>query len=84
MCDGIISSFEPAAIFEPIKMELEDNEVILIKIDINKYDIEEANSIYKNIANQFPHNKCIGIPSGVELSIESIDNLISTLEAMKK
>ena len=55
-----------------------------MKIDINKYDIEEANSIYKNIANQFPHNKCIGIPSGVDLSIESIDNLISTLEAMKK
>ena len=84
MCDGIISSFEPAAIFEPIKMELEDNEVILIKINIDKYDIGEANSIYKNIANQFPHNKCIGIPSGVELSIENIDYLINTLEDMKK
>ena len=84
MCDGIVSSFEPAATFESVKMELADNEALLIKIDIGKYDIEEARSIYNSIVKEFPHNKCIGIPSGVELSVEIIDDLISTLEAMKK
>ena len=59
-------------------------EVLVIKIDTDKYSLEEANKLYNHITKQIPdHIPVIGIPVGVELDIESINYLIKQLEEMK-
>ena len=59
-------------------------EVIVVKIDTDRYDLESASELYTKITSRVPdHIPVIGIPVGVELDVESINYLIKQLEEMK-
>ena len=66
------------------KIQVNPNEVLVVKIDIDKFDCDEANQIFKNIRKNFPINtNMIGIPVGIDLEMKTIDNIIHQLEEMK-
>lgn len=84
MSDGLIGKFEPQA--ELSKISLQPNEVLVVKINTDKIDLEATNDIYKKITLSFPEdnrNQIIGIPIGIDFSIEQIDDMIDYLEEMK-
>lgn len=82
MCDGYISEFSPIA--ELSKIEVKPNEVLVIKVNTDKINIDKANEIFRNIRKEFPINtNMIGIPVGIDLEMEVIDNMIRQLEEMK-
>lgn len=84
MSDGLIGKFEPQA--ELQKISLQPNEVLIVKIDIDKIDLETANNICKQIILSFPEenrNQIIGIPIGIDLDIAQINDMIDYLEEMK-
>ena len=68
-------------------MELKDqNNVIVIKFDTEKYDVKECSDLYRNISEhpKLQQFNIIGIPSGVDMEVDWIDSLIERLENMKK
>ena len=68
-----------------IEIKNKDTDIVVIKFDTNKYDIEKARDIYKElIDNELAEYNCVGIPAGVELEVETIDYLINYLEGLKK
>ena len=68
-----------------IEIKNKDTDIVVIKIDINNYDIEEANNIYNRLINsELAEYNCVGIPTGVDLEVENIDYLINYLEELKK
>ena len=84
MNNGIIETFKPSA--ELSKLTIQPNEIIIIKIDTNKYTLDEAEEIYQQIINDIPEeyqNNIIGIPSGIEMETADIDYLIQRLEYIK-
>jgi hypothetical protein len=87
MLGGLILMSKKCIIDEikSIEVKNKDTDIIVIKIDTNNYDIGEANSIYTSLTtNELSDYNCVGIPSGVELEINSIDYLINYLEGLKK
>jgi hypothetical protein len=57
---------EPGIIIS--KLDLKENDVILITIDIDKYDLEEAYNIFEMIVKAFPDNKVVATFKGIEIS----------------
>ena len=53
------------------KIKLEPDEYLLVKINSNMFDIEEASNIYNTIKSAFPEGaNIIGYPNpGVELQV---------------
>lgn len=61
-----------------------DTDAIVLTFDTKKYSLETCNSIYEKIKKEFPENKVVGIPKGITIEVQSIDNLINYLEECKK
>lgn len=51
------------------KLNLKEDDTILITIDLDKYDLEEAHDIFKLIVNSFPNNNVVTTFNGVEITI---------------
>ena len=49
------------------KLDLKENDVILVTIDIDKYDTPEAYEIFKMIVKEFPDNKIVATFKGIEI-----------------
>lgn len=64
--------------------QTESNEVIIVKIDIDIYDLSEAQSIFTLIRDTLNTQNIIGIPTGVEMSVSEINDAIKYLEDMKQ
>lgn len=83
--NDIISKFEPTV--ELQKLEIKENEILVVKIDANKYDADKAQEIFLKITDTLPESvrtHVIGIPTGIEFEISTIDEMIKILESMKK
>jgi hypothetical protein len=83
--NDIISKFEPTA--ELQKLEIKENEILVVKINANTYDLNKAQEIFSEITNTLPESvrtNVVGIPVGVELETSTIDEMIKILENMKK
>lgn len=50
------------------KIDLKEDDTILVTIDIDRYDVDEAYHISKLMVNSFPNNKVITTFNGVEIS----------------
>lgn len=66
-------------IYELSKLHLDPEDIILIKIDINEFDIEEAEQIFKNFKKVLPNTPMICIPKGVEITAKHKQDLINYL-----
>ena len=53
---------------EKIKTPLPD-EVVIIKFDFTKIDLDTAQAIFSDIKQAFPYNQILGIPKEFELEI---------------
>lgn len=82
MCDtGKTSIIPPIAAFETLKVN--PDEILVVKIDTDYYDLNKAREIYQEITNSLPEGiNCIGIPKGIELDPTTIEDLIKILEEM--
>ena len=82
MCDtGKMSIIPPAATLETLKVN--PDEILVVKIDTDYYDLNKASEIYQKIVNSLPEGiNCIGIPKGIELESTTIEDLIKILEEM--
>lgn len=68
-----------------IEIKNKDTDIVVIKIDTNQYNIEQARSIYDSLVNsELSDYHCVGIPTGIELEAHNIDYLIDYLEGLKK
>lgn len=56
---------EPGIIIS--KLDLKEDDTILITIDRNKWDLDEAYNIFKMMVNSFPNNEVITTFNGVEI-----------------
>ena len=80
---GVYAPILPAA--ELKQLSFNPNDVLVIKIDTDKYKLDEASTIYQEIVSKLPEGlNAVGIPVGIELDVENIDHLIKTLESWKK
>lgn len=53
---------------EKIKTPLPD-EVVVVKFDFTKIDLDEAQAIFSNIEKAFPYNQVLGIPQCCDIEI---------------
>jgi hypothetical protein len=68
-----------------IEIKDKNTDIVVIKIDTSKYNVEDARAIYDELINsELAGYNCIGIPTGVDLEVENIDYLINYLEELKK
>lgn len=67
-----------------LTLKNKDTDAIVLTFDTTKYNIPTCRSIYENIEKEFPENKIIGIPKGITVEVQTIDNLINYLEECKK
>lgn len=56
---------EPGIILS--KLDLKEDDTILVTIDLDKYDLTEAYDIFKIMINSFPDNKVVTTFNGVEI-----------------
>lgn len=82
-----LKKFEPYGEVEHFEYP-KANEIFVVKIDTDKYNLEDANIIYEKIINQLPAGCLVmGLPKGVELEIWDkymIDAMIKELEMAKE
>lgn len=86
MCNnGIIGDFKSIDFnLETLNLSDKNNEIIIIKINTEKYSLEEANVLYTHICEKLPAGTAvIGLPIGIEMEIQLIDDLIHQLEEIK-
>jgi hypothetical protein len=78
---GIVGTYEgiPIEIFDLPK----ENQVWVIKINVDKYGFDGANDIFMSIKNQYPDVPMFGVTSDVDICSVDIDFLISELEKMR-
>lgn len=50
------------------KINLKEDDTVLVTIDLDKYDLDEAYHIFKLMVNSFPNNKVITTFNGVEIT----------------
>lgn len=55
------------------KINLKEDDTILVTIDLDKYDLDEAYHISKLMFNFFPNNKVITTFKGIEIEITNKD-----------
>lgn len=78
-----LKQFEPYGEVEHFEYP-KANEIFVIKIDIDKYNLEDANLIYKRIINQLPTDcLIIGLPKGIDLEIWDEDMINVTIKELK-
>lgn len=65
------------------KLSLQDNDVVVIKVDQDKWNVKEFAPLYHAIKDISP-NPVIAIPDGIYLGTKNIDYMIQYLEDMKK
>lgn len=65
------------------KLSLQDNDVVVMKVDTQKWGVKEFEPLYHAIKDISP-NPVIAIPDGISLGTKNIDYLIQYLEDMKK
>lgn len=66
-----------------IKKELKPNDIIIVKFDIEKWDIEECACKYNEIKEKIRHNPVIGLVDGVELQFEDWERLYQYVMSIK-
>lgn len=55
-------------------------EIIIMRFDIEKLDLDEAYNIYLDIQKKFPEHKVLAIPNGVSLQTldkEELQNIVN-------
>lgn len=57
---------EPGIILS--KLDLKEDDTILVTIDLDKYDLNEAYHIFKLMVNSFPDNNVVTTFNGVEIA----------------
>ena len=78
---GKMSIIPPAATFETLKVK--PDEILVVKINTEYYDLHKAGEIYQEIVNSLPEGiNCVGIPEGIELEPTLVKDLIKILEEM--
>lgn len=65
------------------KLSLQDNDVVVIKVDLDKWRVNEFAPLF-NVIKDISPNPVMAIPDGVRLEAKSIDYMIQYLEDMKK
>lgn len=65
------------------KLSLQDNDVVVIKVDRDKWRVNEFAPLF-NVIKDISPNPVIAIPDGIRLEAKSIDYMIQYLEDMKK
>lgn len=82
MCDNnIMGTIPPIA--ELHKIQVNPDEILVIKVDTNRFDFSEAYSIYTSIKNELPEGvTAIGIPTGIELEASTVQEMIEALEKL--
>ena len=79
MCDNIIP---PVAHLE--KIQVKPDELVVVKFDTDRYDLEDCRTIYQQIIEELPAGvHAIGIPVGIELERTTIEDMIKRLEECK-
>ena len=82
MCDNSITPIIPP-MAELSKIQVKPDEILIIKIDTNRFNVSEACNIYMNIRNNLPEEiTAICIPIGVELEALTVQQTIETLEKL--
>ena len=57
------------------KLELKENDILVMTFDVMEFNIDEIKGIYQRIQNFIPNNKVLAIPQGIELSAISIEQI---------
>lgn len=79
---GVYAPILPVA--ELKQLSFNPNDILVVKIDTDKYKLDEASEIYQEIVSQLPKGlNTIGIPAGIELDIQDIDWMIEELQRWK-
>lgn len=65
------------------KLSLQENDVIVVKVDPTKWDVDKFVPLFNAIKEISP-NPAIVIPDGVYLGTKNIDYMIQYLKDMKK
>lgn len=65
------------------KLSLQDNDVVVMKVDTQKWGVKEFAPLYHAIKDISP-NPVIAISDGISLGTKNIDYLIQYLQDMKK
>ena len=55
------------------------SDVILLKFNIDKIDLNDVFTWFQELKTQFPNNQLIAIPSNIEISLEDRQRLIEYL-----
>lgn len=61
-----------------------NSDIVVVKIDTNRYNLDDANSLYESILARLPGYDVIGIPVGIDLEIQDLDYLINFLTNIKE
>lgn len=70
--------------FDICNLELpKENQVWVIKIDVDKYGLDGAYDIFMSIKNQYPDVPMFGVTSGIDICSMDINFLIEELEKMR-
>ena len=79
MCDKSIS-LETMTAANP-----NNNEIYVIKLNAEQYDLDEIPEIFTTIKNQLPHDSnVVLLPYNVQLEVDDINNVIMYLESVKQ
>ena len=82
MCDNGITAIIPS-MAELSKIQVKPDEILIVKIDTNRFNTSEAYNIYMNIRNNLPEGiTVICIPIGIELEVLTVQETIETLEKL--
>ena len=70
------------------KMKLSDNDIIILRYDLNKCKLEDIYKISSYLRNEFPKHQLIGLPMMFDFDIiskqETIDFLAKTICEINK
>ena len=70
--------------FEMRTLDLpKENQVWVVKINMDKYGIDVASEIFESIKKQYPDVPMVGIASNIDICTMDIDFLTSELEKMR-
>lgn len=79
---GVYAPILPAA--ELKQLSFNPNDILVVKIDTDRYSLDKASEIYQEIVSHLPKDlNAIGIPVGIELDIQNIDWMIEELQRWK-
>ena len=66
-------------------LSIKDDDIILMRFNLNDCDLNEINQYHKNICNQFPNNKVLSIPNFISMiEFFSIEDLEKTQEMVNQ